>query len=98
MYFQTLGDGRVAYYAGKEGNPVQVCIAEVRPDEALYMSLFVGVDSKSVYERIKTQLAPKPPPIKPDHQTTAKPSLASRLSLHTTSFILILLFLFTISR
>ncbi|VDK87325.1 unnamed protein product [Litomosoides sigmodontis] len=51
-YAKTLGDGRVAYYAGKEGNPVQVCIAEVQPDETLYMSLLVGVDSKSVEEKL----------------------------------------------
>lgn len=97
-YFQTLGDGRVAYYAGKEGNPEQVCIVEVQPDETLYMSLFVGADSRSVYERIRNQLAPKPTPIDPDLQTTTMPMTASRPSFQAISLVLIVLLLNTISR
>ncbi|CAG9530102.1 unnamed protein product [Cercopithifilaria johnstoni] len=97
-YAKTLGDGRIAYYAGKEGTPEQVCIAEVLPDETLYMSLLVGVDSRSVYERIRSQLAPKPKPIEPNVETTEMPQTASRLSFQTTSFILIMVLLCSIFR
>uniref|UniRef100_A0A0R3RLF3 DUF4738 domain-containing protein n=1 Tax=Elaeophora elaphi TaxID=1147741 RepID=A0A0R3RLF3_9BILA len=97
-YTKTLGDGRVAYYAGKEGSAEQVCITEVLPDETLYMSLFVGADSASIYERIRSQIAPRPSPTEPDLQTTTIPMTATRPSFQITSFLLIVLLLYTISR
>ncbi|KAL3986050.1 hypothetical protein ACH3XW_41180 [Acanthocheilonema viteae] len=97
-YAKTLGDGRVAYYVGKEGHHEQACIAEVLPYETLHMSLFVGTDRESVHERIRTQLAPMPTPIEPDVQTTMVPMTASRLSFQTVTFVLILLLLSAISR
>ncbi|VDN91617.1 unnamed protein product [Brugia pahangi] len=95
-YAKTLGDGRIAYYAGKEGIPEQVCIAEVQPDETLYMSLFVGLDDRSsVHERIRAQLAPKTEPNEPDLQTSTIYMAAARPSFHTISSTLFLLFLCT---
>ncbi|VDK89621.1 unnamed protein product [Onchocerca ochengi] len=96
-YAKMSSDGRVAYYAGKEGNPEQVCIAEVSHEETLYMSLFVGAGDKSAYERIQNQLAPKPKPIVPD-ETTAMPMTASRPSLQITLFVLLVLLSCNISR
>lgn len=93
---KTLGDGRIAYYAGKEGIPEQVCIAEVQPDETLYMSLFVGLDDRSsVHERIRAQIAPKTEPNEPDLQTSTIYMAAARPSFHTISSTLFLLFLCT---
>ncbi|EFO21522.1 hypothetical protein LOAG_06966 [Loa loa] len=97
-YAKTLGDGRVAYYAGKEGSPEQVCIAEELPDEMLYMSLFIGAESKSVHERIRTQLSPKPIPIDPDLQTTTVPMIATRPSFQAIAFVLLMLLLCIIFR
>uniref|UniRef100_A0A915PRB1 Uncharacterized protein n=1 Tax=Setaria digitata TaxID=48799 RepID=A0A915PRB1_9BILA len=90
-----LGDGRIAYYAGKEGNQEQVCVTEILPDETLHLSLFVGTTSESTaYERIRNQLLP----VIPDSQTTTPSMTASRLSSQTTSFILLALLLFIISK
>ncbi|VDM96671.1 unnamed protein product [Thelazia callipaeda] len=60
-YTKTLGDGRVAYYAGAENVSEQYCIVELSSEDELYMTLFVGSGGRrSVHELIRSQLAPQP--------------------------------------
>ncbi|VDK52874.1 unnamed protein product [Gongylonema pulchrum] len=93
---KMLTDGRVAYYAGVEGKPEQVCIAETLPDEALHLTLFVGTGSQSAHEKIRAQFSPKPEPTVPDLPMTTM-AITRGTATSTSCSILIALLLFFMS-